>query len=65
MNILSPDPGLLFWMVLSFAIVFFLLWKFGFPVIVDAIDIAEKIVGEKMASDTEQKKAIERLIDNL
>ena len=34
MNLLTPDPGLLFWMVISFGIVFFLLSKFGFPVII-------------------------------
>ena len=37
MNLLSPDPGLLFWMVLSFAIVFVLLAKFGFPAITSMV----------------------------
>ena len=31
MNLLLPDSGLLFWMTIIFAIVFFVLAKFGFP----------------------------------
>ena len=38
MNLVIPDSGLLFWMVLIFGIVFFLLWKFGFPIITDMVD---------------------------
>ncbi len=38
MNLVTPDFGLLFWMVVIFGIVFFLLWKFGFPVITDMVD---------------------------
>jgi F-type H+-transporting ATPase subunit b len=38
MSILSPEPGLLFWMLLTFGIVFFVLAKFGFPIIIKSID---------------------------
>ena len=38
MNLITPDFGLLFWMVVIFGIVFFLLAKFGFPVITDMVD---------------------------
>ena len=38
MNLVTPDFGLLFWMVLIFGIVFFLLAKFGFPIITDMVD---------------------------
>ena len=38
MNLVTPDFGLLFWMVVIFGIVFFLLAKFGFPVITDMVD---------------------------
>lgn len=58
MNILSPDPGLLFWMVLSFSIVLFLLWKFGFPVIVDAINKRKEFIEASLLS---AKQANERL----
>ena len=32
MDLLIPSTGLLFWMTITFLVVFFLLWKFGFPV---------------------------------
>ena len=32
-SILTPDFGLLFWMLLAFLIVFFLMAKYGFPII--------------------------------
>jgi F-type H+-transporting ATPase subunit b len=38
MNLVTPDFGLLFWMVVIFGIVFFLLAKFGFPIITDMVD---------------------------
>ncbi len=38
MNLITPEFGLLFWMVVIFGIVFFLLAKFGFPVITDMVD---------------------------
>ena len=38
MNLITPDFGLLFWMVVIFCIVFFLLAKFGFPIITDMVD---------------------------
>jgi len=38
MSLVTPEFGLLFWMVLIFGIVFFLLAKFGFPVISKSIE---------------------------
>ena len=38
MSLLVPDSGLLFWMLLSFGIVFFVLAKYGFPVIVKMVN---------------------------
>lgn len=37
MDLLVPDTGLLFWMVLIFVLVFTLLAKFGFPVITKSV----------------------------
>lgn len=37
MNLVTPDTGLLFWMVVIFGIVFFLLAKFGFPIITEGL----------------------------
>ena len=44
MSLLTPDSGLLFWMIVSFGIVFVILSKYGFPVIVKAIETAVKTV---------------------
>jgi len=38
MSLVTPEIGLLFWMVVIFGIVFFLLAKFGFPVITRMVD---------------------------
>ena len=38
MNLITPDTGLLFWMVVIFGIVFFLLAKYGFPIITSSVD---------------------------
>lgn len=58
MNLLTPDPGLLFWMVLSFGVVFFLLAKFSFPVIVKAINERKEFIEMSLLS---AKQANERL----
>jgi ATP synthase, F0 subunit b len=44
MSLITPDFGLLFWMTLIFGIVFFILAKWGFPMITTSVrERAEKI----------------------
>lgn len=38
MELFTPELGLIFWMFLSFAVLFFVLWKFAWPVIIKGID---------------------------
>ena len=38
MGLLQPESGLLFWMLLSFIVVFVILSKYGFPVIAPVVD---------------------------
>ncbi len=38
MELFTPDFGLIFWMFLSFAVLFFVLWRFAWPVIIKGID---------------------------
>lgn len=46
MSLITPDFGLLVWMTLIFGIVFFILAKFGFPLITGMVDKrAERING--------------------
>lgn len=58
MSFLLPEAGLLFWMLLSFGIVFFILYKYGFPVITSMIDERKRFIDEALAN---AKEADERL----
>ena len=55
MNLVTPDSGLLFWMVVIFGIVFFLLAKFGFPIITDSLHKRN----ERIQSSLDKAKEIE------
>jgi F-type H+-transporting ATPase subunit b len=48
LGLLSPDFGLLFWMLLSFLIVFGILAKFGFPVITKMVDKRKTYIEESL-----------------
>ena len=57
MNLLLPDSGLLFWMTIIFAIVFFVLAKFGFPIITGMVEkrrvrIEDAIEAARKAEET-------------
>ena len=68
MSLLLPEAGLLFWMLLAFGVVFFVLYKYGFPVITSMIDERKKfidealdnakIANEKLAGIEEQSRLI-------
>ncbi|MDR1719055.1 MAG: F0F1 ATP synthase subunit B [Dysgonamonadaceae bacterium] len=58
MSLLTPDIGLLFWMLLSFGIVFFILAKFGFPIIVKMVEERKEFIETSLKS---AKEANERL----
>ncbi len=53
MNLLLPESGLLFWMLLSFVIVFVILGKFGFPVITKMVDERKNYIQDSL--DAAQK----------
>ena len=56
MNLVTPDAGLLFWMVVIFGLLFFLLWKFGFPVITSMVEKRNATI-EKSLKDAHQIEA--------
>ena len=69
MDLMIPDSGLLFWMTIIFAIVFFVLAKFGFPIITGMVEkrskrISDSLEAARIAEDAlahlEQEK--ERLV---
>lgn len=47
-SILTPDLGLLFWMLLAFLLVFFVVAKFGFPVIIGMVENRKQYIDESL-----------------
>lgn len=68
MSLLTPDSGLLFWMLISFGIVVFVLAKFGFPIILKMVEertnfIEESLLkAEKARTELDSVKAEAELI---
>ena len=58
-SILTPDLGLLFWMLLAFLVVFFVLAKFGFPAITVMVEKRKNYIDEslKKAHEANEKLA--------
>lgn len=58
MNLMLPDSGLLFWMTVIFAIVFFILAKFGFPVITGMVEKRTRRIDEALKSAREAEESL-------
>lgn len=66
--ILTPDLGLLFWMLLAFLVIFFVLAKYGFPVILKMSDERKAYIDDslKKAHEANEKLAnIQQESENL
>jgi F-type H+-transporting ATPase subunit b len=61
MSLITPDFGLLFWMTLIFAVVFFILAKFGFPIITGMVEKRSDRIDESLRKAEEADKAIAEL----
>ena len=48
MSLITPDFGLLFWMAIVFLVVLGILWKFGFPVIVNMVNNRKAMIDESL-----------------
>lgn len=59
MSLLLPDSGLLFWMILSFGIVFAVLAKYGFPIITRMVEERKAYIDQsiKVADEANTKLA--------
>lgn len=53
MGLLLPETGLLFWMLLSFIVVFAVLAKFGFPVITRMVEERREYVEQSLQAAKE------------
>ena len=58
MGLLTPDPGLLFWMVITFGVVFVLLAKYGFPVIIKAVEDRKAYIDNSLKSAREANEQL-------
>lgn len=52
-SILTPDFGLIFWMLAAFLIVFILLARFGFPVIIKMVEDRKSYIDESLKNARE------------
>ncbi len=57
-SILTPDFGLFVWMLLAFLVVFFLLAKFGFPVIINMVNDRKKYIDDSLKNAREANEKL-------
>lgn len=69
-SILTPDVGLMFWMLLAILVVFGLMAKFGFPVIINMVNERKNYIDESLQKAHEANERLasieqegERLLD--
>lgn len=60
-SILTPDFGLLFWMLIAFLVVFGVLAKFGFPAIVNMVDNRKKYIDDSLRKAHEASERLDNI----
>lgn len=58
MGLLTPDPGLLFWMIIVFGVVFFILAKYGFPVIIRMVEDRKAYIDQSLKAAREANEKL-------
>lgn len=61
MSLITPDIGLLFWMVIIFGVVFFILAKWGFPVITRMVEKRSDHIRDSLAAAEKARLSLETL----
>lgn len=61
MSLLLPDAGLLFWMTLSFGILFLVLYRYGFPLITSMLDERKKFIDDSLRNAAEANERLARI----
>ena len=61
MDLMIPDSGLLFWMTIIFAIVFFILAKFGFPIITGMVEKRSRRINDSLEAARIAEEALANL----
>ncbi len=60
-SILTPDPGLLLWMLAAFLVVFVVLAKFGFPAIIGMVEKRKNYIDESLRKAQEATTRLENI----
>ena len=58
MGLLTPDPGLLFWMIIVFGVVLFVLAKYGFPVIIKMVEDRKAYIDNSLKAAREANEQL-------
>ncbi|MDD2246220.1 MAG: F0F1 ATP synthase subunit B [Proteiniphilum sp.] len=61
MSLLTPEPGLLFWMTLSFGIVIFILAKYAFPPILRSVEKRKNFIDESIIAARKAYQELEKV----
>ena len=61
MDLMIPDSGLLFWMTIIFAIAFFILAKFGFPIITGMVEKRSRRINDSLEAARIAEEALANL----
>lgn len=59
MELFTPDFGLIFWMFVAFAVLFFLLWKFAWPAIMKGVDSRAELIDKGVLYAREAKEQLD------
>lgn len=62
MDLITPDSGLLFWMVVIFGLLFFILAKFGFPIITKAVEKRDEAIAKSLRDAREVEVKMSKMV---
>src|SRR5574344_493791 len=61
MELITPSFGLLFWMLIGFGILFFILAKFAWPIIIKSITAREKRIEDQLSEAAKAREEMKNL----
>lgn len=61
MGLLTPGLGLLVWMLITFSVLFFVLWKFGWPVMIKMMKDREDNIKQSLEAADRAKMEMQQL----
>lgn len=63
MELFTPDFGLIFWMFVGFAVLFFILWKFAWPIILKTVDNRAELIDKGLEYAQNAKQQLDNARD--